>query len=379
MQVTIKTRTPLWTGGVERKVDRIHETGLIGSLRWWYEAILRGLDGWACDPTEHKCDEEKRCAACELFGTTGWSRQFRIKVSGKQEASPDLGEIIVDPRWQERGWRLGSGILSDRLIITMLPMRLNNMRDLSALTFLIKSIACWGALGARTQIGYGVFEMKEIIMNGKVLSVHEIVDTLSIIEHAAQEHPAPPPSDKGIPDIRDFFFARLCLPSGIQVKQPNWLGKPQYLAAKGKGFIPIAPAVRYDMRGWFRKESDSFFEKTLCKTEHSKLKELRHNLMGTIRGRPLGSKLFTSHLYQTSDGWEFRIWGWVPGLTAYQVQREDVMQSIRQRLLSQEFAHKIVGLSQPLQVEWHCFDPDDSKSVSDYLKELAICGKEMTK
>gem|GEM_PF-5659327 len=30
-------------------MDRIHETGIIGSLRWWYEAVMRGLDGKVCD------------------------------------------------------------------------------------------------------------------------------------------------------------------------------------------------------------------------------------------------------------------------------------------------------------------------------------------
>jgi CRISPR type III-B/RAMP module RAMP protein Cmr1 len=42
MKIRLKTLTPLWTGGVEAgKVDRVHETGIIGSLRWWYEAIVR--------------------------------------------------------------------------------------------------------------------------------------------------------------------------------------------------------------------------------------------------------------------------------------------------------------------------------------------------
>ncbi len=34
MEITLKTLTPLWTGGVGGTCDRLHETGLIGSLRW---------------------------------------------------------------------------------------------------------------------------------------------------------------------------------------------------------------------------------------------------------------------------------------------------------------------------------------------------------
>lgn len=64
-------------------MDRVHETGIIGSLRWWYEAIVRGLGGEACDPTDNQsCPDKdgKRCAACELFGCTSWQRKFKLLV-----------------------------------------------------------------------------------------------------------------------------------------------------------------------------------------------------------------------------------------------------------------------------------------------------------
>jgi CRISPR-associated protein Cmr1 len=44
MSLHIQTLTPLWTGGINPTMDRIHETGLIGSLRWWHRAIVRGLN-----------------------------------------------------------------------------------------------------------------------------------------------------------------------------------------------------------------------------------------------------------------------------------------------------------------------------------------------
>jgi CRISPR-associated protein Cmr1 len=46
--VKIKPLTPLWTGDAERKPGTLRETGIIGSLRWWYEALIRGLGGTAC-------------------------------------------------------------------------------------------------------------------------------------------------------------------------------------------------------------------------------------------------------------------------------------------------------------------------------------------
>lgn len=100
MQITIKTLTPLWTGGIDQSTDRLHETGLIGSLRWWYEALVRGLGGYACDPTsEERCEydpkkaappEKQLCAVCYLFGCTGWARKFRMRVLDEQ------GQVIED-------------------------------------------------------------------------------------------------------------------------------------------------------------------------------------------------------------------------------------------------------------------------------------------
>lgn len=85
--VKIKPLTPLWTGDAERKLSTLRETGIIGSLRWWYEALIRGLGETACDPTnsKEKCNGENHCDACELFGCTGWARKFRLEVSWEGE------------------------------------------------------------------------------------------------------------------------------------------------------------------------------------------------------------------------------------------------------------------------------------------------------
>ncbi len=93
MRIKFKTRTPLWTGGVNATPDHLHETGIVGSLRWWYEAVARGLGGYACDVTggnkcelsgREKSDTErlqKLCPACYLFGCGGWKRRFRLDAA----------------------------------------------------------------------------------------------------------------------------------------------------------------------------------------------------------------------------------------------------------------------------------------------------------
>jgi CRISPR-associated protein Cmr1 len=107
LTITLKTLTPLWTGGADGTSDRLHVTGLMGSLRWWYEALVRGLGGYVSDPTAEnpearsefnaKAYEEARhvgksdaealreglktvCPVSYLFGATGWARLFQLQA-----------------------------------------------------------------------------------------------------------------------------------------------------------------------------------------------------------------------------------------------------------------------------------------------------------
>jgi CRISPR-associated protein Cmr1 len=80
----LKALTDLWTGDRTGKSDRLITTGLLGSIRWWCEVVVRGLGGSACDPsnTGVRCPDRqgRRCIVCELFGCTGWARKFRFDV-----------------------------------------------------------------------------------------------------------------------------------------------------------------------------------------------------------------------------------------------------------------------------------------------------------
>ena len=128
-EIKIKTLTPLWTGDIDGECNKIKETGIIGSLRWWYEALVRGLGGYACDPTDSTCQFDYKkyhatgnvedglhdvCDACRLFGCTGWSRRFRIEIeydkngfnksgyNSKQELRIKLIELF--PLSDEQKW-----------------------------------------------------------------------------------------------------------------------------------------------------------------------------------------------------------------------------------------------------------------------------------
>lgn len=166
-------------------MDRIHETGILGSLRWWYEAIVRGLGGYACDPTEHTCtfdaekyhkstaqDERQRlrdaglCDACQVFGATGWRRRFRLEIRALE------GEIDITDGMFPSGRIHSSGRNSYRTGGCLLrggyhgKLELKFIGDPQVLWCEILPILLfmekWGALGAKTSLGYGVFEMHSI-------------------------------------------------------------------------------------------------------------------------------------------------------------------------------------------------------------------------
>ena len=83
MEFKLKVLTDIWTGGVNiGKCSSFRTSGVIGSLRWWYELAVRALNGYACCPVEKPCPDKdgNQCAVCQLFGCTGWSRKFKLRV-----------------------------------------------------------------------------------------------------------------------------------------------------------------------------------------------------------------------------------------------------------------------------------------------------------
>ncbi|CAD7768706.1 MAG: RAMP superfamily protein [Candidatus Methanoperedenaceae archaeon GB50] len=180
MEIKIKALTPIWTGGVEGKPDRLHETGIIGSMRWWYEAIVRGLGGYVCDPTsEKRCElsgkektrEErlaKLCPACYLFGCGGWKRRFVFHI----ENAPTIPlhfrtSVNMNKNWLKRifggeGQNIDSlsvfyGDMTVRIII-----RTDDVDYISSqLIMLFNFISRYGGLGAKLQYGFGQIRVLE--------------------------------------------------------------------------------------------------------------------------------------------------------------------------------------------------------------------------
>ena len=138
-----KALSPIWTGDADQRAARLIPTGLMGSLRWWFEVLVRGLGGKACDPTspvrcpDHNVKEPTKpghhCVVCELFGCTGWARKFRLVVLDEQ------GNVIQN--------QIGAG---ETFILRFIPLRPICPEEWCLLDCSLRLIAEYGAIGGKT-------------------------------------------------------------------------------------------------------------------------------------------------------------------------------------------------------------------------------------
>jgi len=134
--VNLRTLAPIWTGDVDRTSEQAKETSLMGSVRWWTEALVRGLGGYACDPTGddrcsfdevayHRTGEAEDglrdvCPTCRLFGCTGWSSKLRLLLTdGEGGYEVNLSQpgtsfmmhfVEVKPTEPEERWLLAKAL-----------------------------------------------------------------------------------------------------------------------------------------------------------------------------------------------------------------------------------------------------------------------------
>jgi CRISPR-associated protein Cmr1 len=311
MEVKIKTLTPLWTGGIDAgKCDRIHETGILGSLRWWMEVLVRGMGGNVCDPTEQKCSAKNGlCPVCQLFGAEGQKRRFRLSVNEKKlDWQPNV-PLRITPPDRTRGWFLNPGWLG--------TLTLNLQGDSATLVelhILLRFIETWGSIGARPQLGYGAFRIIDI-KNPPPEACYAIYGD-------------PPPSDQ--PDLRTFTFFKLrftpktetwwhMVPGikELRTKRDSWTELEQL--AK-QGMVPTTPALKNYLRYHQQWSSPA----------------LPHWLFGTIRQGDdrIRSKVAFSWAYRldNSDEWEIRGWMYLPQSRDSRVWQREIWDKFKENL-----------------------------------------------
>lgn len=294
LKLHLETLTPIWTGNIEGETDHLHETGIIGSLRWWYEAIIRGLGGEACDPTTHTCPDKKgnRCDACDLFGTTGWQRRFRLEIEDhtSQVWEPPPNILNIKPNNRNRGWYLPPGRIGNfNIQIISTP---SILEQLAALFLFLEK---WGSLGAKSQLGYGIFRItnrEKIFEKAREWRWHSLGTN--------ENH-------QTLPDLRRFSFFQF----SAQEESQNWwedvdglrrlLKHGKYASAFNRiveqDMIPISPILKNVFRFYRWQGSNSN----------------KNYLLGTSQGRyHVRSKFMTSWAYREAGEWRIKGSVWFP-------------------------------------------------------------------
>lgn len=291
MELAVTTLTPLWTGGVKTaKMDRISETGIIGSLRWWFELLVRGFGGMVNDPTmderssfdrekhekSHAKDERSRlrdaglCDVSQVFGATGWRRRFRLVINDSTTADTSVKQRIqanrsyVDARGYTRTptWyfpdKQSDKPRSGNFSIQIQSVAQDFQPEIIA--GLLQFLADWAAIGARAQMGFGVMTPASGRFDTRLL-----YDWL--LASAGNRQYAQ------LPSLQNIFLACIQRPSATDQDTFN---------------------LKYDLRQLFSGQQN---------------RDVRHFIMGTVQGERMAAKVKMSRPYGHGL---IRVWGWIP-------------------------------------------------------------------
>lgn len=327
MNMWITPLTPLWTGDAERKGDRVLETGVLGSLRWWYEALVRGLGYYACDPGGETCEYKEKeklasiCPVCQLFGCTGYGRRFRLLIEGGSGAVPLLEvKLRNSGNSNHPGWRIPV-FVAEPLTLSFLPMGGSDLEgfEAAALRRTFRLIEQYGSLGGKTSHGQGVI---------KIIWTDNLSAKMSFASWREELAGRPARQGEnlaGAPDLRSLVGAAILLDDSMLNATKIWQavslsakkdGKP-WTPPEDSEWVPSSPAIRACLRQWLR-ETGNFpgFKGSLISE--------RHRLMGTTKQwgdprprengeRPKGSDIFATHFYKLEGCWIMRIFAFIPG------------------------------------------------------------------
>lgn len=378
-EIKLKTLTPIWTGDINRESPQIRETGIIGSLRWWYEAMIRALGGYACDPATGGCSKEgekKICPACELFGCTGWGKKFRLQAEGK--ASENIHLRIQTRKLKRRNGKplerqikgllyTDASPLTLRLIPLGSPKRHMEDWECVLLEAVIRLIENCGGLGAKLAQGNGVIKVLESNFLKREKSFKELLQDAR--EQLKEKSKALPHPDPSWPNLSDFRFGNFKILFNQPVKTlilqqaffgENCTGWEDY--GNNYRFLPIAPHIRDIIRSAINSQN----------------RGRRHEVFGFIgrREETRGSRVFVSHGYYnstSSNEVNFRIY-------MYKVN-EDEIDKIGEKLSRdiERYLFKDEEVSGRVQTLYLCTQPliqngnPTNVQMSQYMKKWEDC------
>jgi len=214
--------TDLWTGDAKQQNNRLINIGLLGSIRWWFEVLVRGLDGAACDPTQTKCSDEKHCVVCELFGCTGWARKFRFEVLDGNGAIR-VKDKKYSPQIQA----------NEKFILRFIPLRSICEKEWALLELSLRLIAEYGAIGGKTVLKPSDEPNRANEDHHKDYGIVELIEPLPSVEHFSRQE-----LEKLKQYVRSDRWKKLAVSSGEKKfswasLQNFWCVKGRYLTRKG--------------------------------------------------------------------------------------------------------------------------------------------------
>ena len=409
IRIDFQTLTPLWTGGVERKSDQIRETGLIGSLRWWYEGIVRGMGGYACwldsngkstcqfDVNKYytgrsQCRRETNliaesglCPVCQFFGATGWKRRFRLEVTGLATqplffmASRNVYQAAGNWLWRMfggeaiGGTRTGRGanvkfefrtqvIWGENATLHFFPLGLDAEEVMARILFLMDTIARYGGLGAKTQNGFGQIKITsdlnaDLIKKGRDLIQKDVKIYKQWVGKTQDPDWKP---DTELFNLKNFFSRTYELIGaeryieGLREVGTAWTDYKRY-------YVPCAFDIRYksQQRNPFTGQGRDFGLRPWFRTQWGD--EVAHRLFGRSDARSdeqrSAGRIRVSHLYKLKPGgpWNLKVWGDVPpGIKLGKDQQsnlEEVMKNVDEFIKGKMFPNsKIINQFQRMEV-----------------------------
>jgi CRISPR-associated protein Cmr1 len=334
MEIRLKTLTPIWTGGVGGGPGRLHETGIIGSLRWWYEATVRGLGGSTCDPVDGGCIYERKkgeshaeaysrlCDACKLFGCTGWRRRFRLS------ADLDVSRLhhrfclaTLDQAGKFNHWWLAQifdGAVGQTLPLADLNMEVRFLPDAGeyepVFEGLLSLMARYGGIGAKTQYGFGQFDWSAKF--SKTEALQAIRDVLTTTGRKK------PRQRKRFYTLSNFWHLSCRIseqdPLIQQFRRAAVVGDRSTFSRLRDRYLPVSFDIRYKLPG-----SEDGGLRQAYRMKHGKM--AARKVFGTLKGEKLGSRVFVSHLYKdeaTDTHYQLSVWGFTDARIGDEVRVE---------------------------------------------------------
>lgn len=380
MKITIKTLTPLWTGGVDQTSDRLHETGLIGSLRWWYEALVRGLGGYACDPTsdnpEARCSFDSKayqkaktngiaeqeaiqaglktvCPVCYLFGTTGWARLFQLRAVDTPVTPLHFRTTVaMNKGWLKRVFGGQNGNIDSlqvpygSLTFQLIPRRYDETYAKSQFALLLHLAADHGGLGARLQHGFGQIRFPDELSH---ISLADGLQQLQAIIQRSVLRSTGPAVDTPF-DLRNFVELEYEFPQKTStdfLSERTHVGSPQ--KKQETRYLPCTFDLRYKgkdnwgLRQWLKQKG---WKET---SDPKRLEELDLLLGPRSQWGPknhqkqieedlrTAGRVFFSMPYQRDGKYLLRIWAFWPQELQRRLPSPDSLMSLCQAYMQEVF------------------------------------------